>query len=208
MSDTGWYSSIVQTAVSTDWITWTATVSAVVYVLLALRENVWCWSFGILSSALSVYVYFTQLLWYEAALNLFYIAIGIYGWVKWNQRNTEAINNRIVKINLPKLIYIVSGGVCGSILLGYISHRYTSSTLPYADAFITSFSIIATWMTARKILENWILWIIIDGFAAGVYIFKGPELYLFAVLFAFYTIMSIAGYLSWRKKIRLSGELQ
>ncbi len=186
---------------ATDAITWIATLTAVIYVILALKENILCWSFGIISSSLSIYVYYQELLWYEAILNFAYVILGFYGWMVWRKKSASESTQIISKIKISLFLIILSGGVLVSLVLGYISKTYTASTLPFADAAITTLSIIATWMTAKKYLENWIVWIVVDGFAAGVYIYKGPELYLFALLFIFYSFIAIAGYYSWRRKL-------
>lgn len=206
MTATEFCTAIVDAIAVTDWVTWAATATAVLYVLFALRENVWCWSFGILSSALSVLLYYNQSLWYESVLNILYVVLGVYGWITWLSKKSDSTARPIVRISTGLWISVLLTGAGAGALMGFLSATYTTNTLPYADAMIASFSIVATWMTARKYLENWVLWIIVDAFAAGVYIYKGPELYLFALLFIFYTMMSIAGYFAWKKKITLSNE--
>ena len=205
MSIDRWFTAVVDGIVATDLITWLATITAILYVLLALKESAWCWLFGILTSALSVITYFNQQLWYESILNVIYVLLGIYGWVIWvsrkNSDNTSTIITKMKKNNIAALLIV--GAAC-SYLLGKWSEHNTTSTLPYADASITTFSIIATWMTAKKYLENWIVWIVADAFAAVVYYYKGPEMYLFTLLFVFYTIMAVSGYIVWKKKTQAS----
>lgn len=193
--------NILLAASKTDSITWLATVTAIVYVFLALRENIWCWSFGILSSGLSIYIYYDQSLSYEALLNVFYVALGIFGWVKWNNKS-KSVGIEIRRIPAVKLFVLALIGLLSGLLLGYLSAQFNLSTLPYSDALITTYSLLATWMTAKKFVENWIIWIVVDACAAILYFYKGPELYLFGALFIFYTVMAFIGYYTWKKKLK------
>jgi nicotinamide mononucleotide transporter len=198
----GFVAAIAETISKTDAITWIATITAVFYVFLALKESVWCWSFGIVSSGLSVGVYFSELLWYEALLNVFYVALGIYGWIMWSKTKDENTTVSVRKIPSQVLLGASGIAVVAGIIMGIISAKYTENRFAYSDALLTSFSVIATWMTARKYIENWIFWIIIDACCAVLYYFKGPSMYLFTLLFVFYTMMAVGGYYSWKKNLK------
>ena len=202
----------------TDLITWIGTVCAVLYVILALKESVWCWSFGIVGSALYVSVNFHEKLWYDALLNVFYVVLGIYGWIQWakENRSTEltaaVLQNQtkadvkpeltISKIPSASLFICVSIAVVAGIIMGYVSNAISENRFAFMDALLTSFSVVATWMTAKKFIENWLFWIVIDAGYVVLYFVKGPHLYLVALLFIFYTFMAIAGYFAWRKSIK------
>ena len=198
--------NILQSAQSTSMAEWIATITAVIYVILAARENIFCWHFGAISSALSVAVYFHEQLYFESLLSIAYCIISVYGWWEWkNQKNGKGkrVNGTrtIARLDFKTAIILLLIGIFMSAVCGGISFYYKTSQLPFADATITIFSILATWMTAKKILENWIVWIMIDAADAGIYIYKGPSLYLFAILFIFYTFIAVAGYFSWKKKL-------
>lgn len=227
MSWTEIFAAIRQAAVSTSWQGWAATVTAVVYVILAAKENIFCWPFGVASSALSVLVYYESQLPFEAVLNIGYCALGIYGWWEWRKQKGEGreeggdikseirsaksevrnpagesekqTGKPIVNLTMKTGLILLAAGIAGSLLCGWISWHFHTSSLPWSDSAITVFSIIATWMTAKKIIENWLLWVIIDAAAAIIYFIKGPELYLFAMLFILYTFIAVAGYFSWKK---------
>jgi nicotinamide mononucleotide transporter len=192
----------------TDLITWIGTLTAVLYVILALKESIWCWAFGIISSALWVSVFFHQELWYESILNIFYVVLGVYGWVQWAKEKKEGwdANKKaeviISKIPARLLLICVSIAVGGGVILGLISSSVTESSFAYSDAMLTSFSVVATWMTAKKFIENWLFWVAIDACSAALYIVKGPGMYLAAVLFIFYTFMAAAGYFAWKKNLK------
>lgn len=201
---TDFISAVSESIAKTDLITWAATVSALVYVYLALKESVWCWSFGIVSSGLSVGVYFFESLYYESLLNIFYVGLGIYGWIVWSRTKGETAALVIRKIPQRELLIVSSLAVSVGLILGAITSAKTENHFAYSDALLTSFSLVATWMTTKKYIENWIFWILIDACSAALYWIKGPTMYLFALLFVFYTIMAIAGYYSWRKNLTAS----
>jgi nicotinamide mononucleotide transporter len=199
---------VLNSARETDIITWIATFAGVVYVLLALRESVWCWSFGIVGSALSVSIMLNERLYYDALLNIFYVILGVYGWIQWakEKNNEHGVNPNpavvISKIPSDRLFICVSAGVVFGIVMGYVSNYVKENSFTYSDALLTSFSVVATWMTAKKYIENWIFWIVIDAAYVVLFYFKGPQMYLFALLFIFYTFMALAGYFAWRKSIK------
>lgn len=184
---------------NTSFIEWLIFVTAMLYVILAALENVWCWLFGILSSLLSVYLCYSGKLFLESGLQAFYVGIGIYGWYEWLHGSTEQKNLSIQTSSKQQIgIYILISCILW-IPLAYIAKHYSTQVLPYLDAFITSFSIVATWMVAKKKIENWLFWILIDG--AAIILYAKRDFYLIAFLYFIYTILAGLGYLSWRKKL-------
>ena len=189
------YTAFKQTSI-TEWLIFS---TALLYVILAAIENVWCWLFGIISSALSIYLCFTGKLFLESGLQVFYVIIGIYGWYQWLYGSKEKSELRIISFSFLKTLYLVLIGCLLWVPFGFVAHRYSAQVMPYLDAFITAFSIVATWMTAKKIIENWLFWIIIDALAILLYAYRG--FYLIALLYIIYTILAFVGYIQWRKKI-------
>lgn len=199
MNFTHYFDSVISAFQATTMIEWLIFMTALIYVALAAIENVWCWLFGILASALSVYLFYTGNLFLESCLNIFYVIIGFYGWYQWLYGSNEKVELQIQSFSFQKNVYLIIIGCIVWIPFGYVAHNYSTQVMPYLDAFITSFSIIATWMAAKKILENWIYWILINGLAVLLCSFRG--FYLIALLYIIYTLLSVAGYLKWRKKI-------
>ncbi|MDF2438243.1 MAG: pnuC [Bacteroidota bacterium] len=187
--------SAFQATSITEWLIFS---TAIVYVLLAAIENVWCWLFGIISSALSVYLCYSGQLFLESGLSVFYVIIGIYGWYQWLYGSKEKSEIKIIHYDLKQNTLLIIIGILIWIPFGYIANTFSTQAMPYLDAFITSFSIIATWMTAKKIIENWLYWILIDAMAVLLYTYRG--FYLIGLLYIIYTVLAAAGYLSWRKK--------
>lgn len=189
-------SAFYQTS-STEWLVF---ITALVYVLLAAIENVWCWLFGILASVLSVYLCYTGSLFLESGLQVFYVVMGIYGWYQWLQGSKEKTAITIVSFSLLKNMPLFFIGCIIWLLLGILSSKYSSQAMPYLDGFITAFSIVATWMTAKKIIENWLYWIVIDALAIVLY--ASRDFYLMALLYIIYTLIALAGYLKWKNKLK------
>lgn len=181
---------------------WLIALTALLYVVFAAYNNIWCWLFGILSSGLSIYLCFNGHLYLESALQLFYVLIGIYGWYEWKFGSESNDELEITRINLRVFVYLMVIGVACWIPLGLFSAHFSTQVLPYLDAFITSFSIVATWMTAKKQLENWLFWIVIDGLA--IYLYASRGFYLIALIYFLYTILAYVGYRSWKKEINSS----
>ncbi|HET6226173.1 MAG TPA: nicotinamide riboside transporter PnuC [Bacteroidia bacterium] len=197
------YSSLVSAVWQTTFIEWVIFILALVYVLLAAIENIWCWLFGILSSIFSVYLCFTGHLFLESALQVFYIGIGIYGWYEW-LHGSKGAERKIISYPIFKIVYLIFIGIIIWAPLGYVAKQYSTQALPYLDACITAFSIVATWMTAKKIIQNWVFWIVIDGLA--VLLYASRSFYLIALLYGIYTVLSLTGYFQWKKRIQVSFE--
>lgn len=202
------YHSIMASAIEMGWIQWLAFFFSISYVILAVKENVWCWFFGLVGVVLSFKVYFDVQLYSDAILQIYYAGMSIYGWWNWTQHKKkkdfeinalggEVDNLPITTWRLQNHLIAIGIGVILSFLLGYM-WTYFGAALPYIDAFTTSFSVIATIMVARKILENWIYWIIIDFVCIFVYLHR--EIYLFSILFFIYLVVAIIGHFNWRKQ--------
>lgn len=199
MSFSGIIEAVRAAAKATSTTEWLIFITALLYVLLAAIENVWCWLFGIISSALYIYLCYSSHLFLESGLNLFYVAIGIYGWYEWLYGSDKKTELPIVSFSLKKnAVLLLLGGLIW-LPLGFVAQRYSTQVMPYLDAFITAFSLVATWMTARKIIENWLFWIVIDGLTVVLYMYRG--FYLLGLLNILYTLLAAAGYFSWKKKM-------
>jgi len=193
--------AIIDAVKTTSMVEWLIFITAIVYVLLAAVENVWCWLFGILSSALSVYLCYTGKLFLESILSVFYVLIGIYGWYQWVYGSKEKTALTISSASIKKNMLFILFGIIIWLPTGVFAENFSSQVLPYLDAFVTAFSLVATYMTAKKIIQNWIYWIIID--AAAIYLYSSRGFYLIALLYFIYTLLALAGYIKWKRKIIL-----
>lgn len=179
---------------------------SVLYLVLAIRENLWCWPAAFLASALSVVVMFGARLYSEAALNVFYAAMAVYGYYEWRYggRASGAKELPISVWPLRMHAAAIGGSVALSAALGWVLHRQTDAALPYVDAFVTVSSVVTTYMVARKILENWLYWLVIDGISLWLYVQR--ELYFYAALFALYLVLVVIGLIRWHRDWRAAAE--
>ena len=178
----------------------TAMALAILYLLLAVKQDIRCWAAWILSSCLYLYVMYTAGLYMEAFLQIFYIVMGIYGWAQWSKKQGDesllVLTWKPSKHVVAVLLIITLAFFSGSLL-----EKYTNAALPFLDALTTWGAIVTTYMVAKKILENWIYWFVID--AISIYLFISRELYFTAFLFFAYLIIIVIGYRSWHQ-IRLN----
>lgn len=193
------FDTILQTASSLPWTQWVAFITGIIYVVLAARENIACWIFGIISCAFIAWDDFTRYLLYaDGVLQVFYVLIGIYGLYQWKYGRDAA--GRELGITEKPLIWhirIFLLGVILSIPVGYLLNLYSAAQFAYLDSLTTTFSFIATFLLVRKILSNWIYWIIID--LIYCYLFFMREGYLIALLYFIFCFIAIFGYFNWKR---------
>lgn len=181
-----------------------AVLLGVIYLVLAMRENSLCWYAAFGSTAISIWLFFDVSLLMESALNVYYLIMAVYGWYVWNKKpQNSAMQNQIT----PKTPITSWSGkqhtlAIGSVLLisfisGFLLSENTRAVMPYLDSFTTWGAILTTYMVAKKVLENWIYWFVID--AAAIYLYIDRELYLYALLMAVYVVMVVFGYAAWLK---------
>lgn len=183
------------------WVEVVAAIVSITYVILAMKQIIWLWLFGLLSAILYAWVYAHSMFYAGMALQGYYAFISIYGWIHWTSkaRKKDAGGKRelpVIRLNRKTFILLVVIWILLWQVIGFILYRFTDSTIPYWDAFTAAGGIVATWMLTRKILEQWLFWIFIDLFSIGLYIWQ--ELYATTLLFAVYIIMAIIGYRQWK----------
>ena len=178
-------------------MTETAAVAlALAYLVLAVRQNILCWAAALLSSLLYTWVFFTARLYMESVLQIFYAAMAVYGWYQWRYAGDDGAGVRIHTWRLRRHAQVLVGIAAASLLLGWgMSH--TGAAFPYADALTTVAAIVSTFMVARKVLENWGYWFVIDSIS--IYLYVARELYLTALLFLLYLVLIVIGFRSWRR---------
>jgi len=177
-----------------------AVVAAVLYLLLAIRENIWCWLFAGLSTAIYVYLFIGARLYMESALNVFYFGMAAYGWHVWYFGRTPGRELPVTVWPGKAHVVAASAIVVLSLGSGYLLGRYTNAAFPYVDSLTTWSAIWATFLVARKVLENWWYWLAID--LASVVIYWNRDLQLTSMLFVAYVIMIPFGLVSWTRSWR------
>jgi len=176
-----------------------AVILALLYLLLAMKENIWCWLAGFSSTLIYLFLFYQHQLFSETFLQIFYLAISIYGWLQWKKMDSEKGDKNVTTYSLKTHIYILGGGTFCTYLLGSFTRHYLNASLPFVDATTTVFAVITTYLVTQKKLENWLYWIVIDSISIYMYWYKG--LYLTVLLFMIYVMLSFSGYFSWKKHV-------
>ena len=174
-----------------------AVVFGIAYVLLAAKESLWAWFFAFFGTLIYTILFWDGALLSSALLNFYYMIMAIYGFILWRGRKESSENLAITSWSFSKNITVIILGIIVSVIVGYLSATYTPAKFAYLDAFVMIFSVIATWMLANKVLENWIFWIVID--AAAVVLYWKSGYHATIVLFMFYIVLAMYGLFSWRK---------
>jgi nicotinamide mononucleotide transporter len=176
-------------------------IFSLLYLFFSIRQKILLWPMGIISALLYMVVFYQSKFYADMGLNGYYFIISIYGWILWNRGRNETgggLPVTRIKSRLALLLAVITLGTFFGI--GLLLDNFTDSPVPYWDAFTTAVSFTATWMLARKILEHWILWIIVDAVSMGLYLYRG--LYPTLVLFAVYTAMAVIGFIQWKKNLQ------
>lgn len=177
-----------------------AVVCAVLYLLLAIRENIWCWLFAGISTALYVWLFVEARLYMESFLNVFYFGMAIYGWRVWLAGRDDG--HKMPVTTWPLRVHAIAIGVIAALVAtsGTLLARYTDAAFPFVDSATTFAAIWATFLVARKVLENWWYWLVID--TVSIYIYWSRDLELTALLFVVYVAMIPFGLVSWTRSYR------
>ena len=174
-----------------------AVIFGIAYVLLAAKESLWAWFFAFFGTLIYTILFWDGALLSSALLNFYYMIMAVYGFVLWRGGKQSSKELAITSWSLSKNIIVIMLGIVVSLIVGYLSATYTPAKFAYLDGFVMIFSVIATWMLAHKILENWLFWIVID--AAAVVLYWKSGFHATIVLFSFYTVLALYGHITWRK---------
>jgi nicotinamide mononucleotide transporter len=181
-----------------------AVVLAIAYLLLAVRQHIACWYAAFISTAIFLYVFWQVNLYMESGLQVYYLGMAVYGWWAWQLGRSEGkpgltISTWSLKQHLIVIgIVMVATFASGTLLSG------TEQRLGYLDSFTTWGAVVATFMVTRKVLENWLYWIVIDS--ASLYLYFDRELYFTMILFLVYLVIIFFGFRSWLREYRLEAQ--
>lgn len=190
-----------------DWLTplhiweFIGVVLGLAYVLFAARESIWCWPCALVGTAIFIFLFWDASLLMESALNVYYLIMAIYGWWHWTRdKPKDQARLPIQKWSAKQHGITITLIVVLTFISGTLLDGRTSAALPFLDSFTTWAAVITTWMVARKVLENWIYWIVID--AASIILYVDRALYMTALLFALYVVLAAYGWWEWRQHYR------
>jgi nicotinamide mononucleotide transporter len=180
-----------------QWVEWIAAIAGAVSVYFSAREKILSWPTGILNVSLYAFIFYESGLYSDMGLQVVYLILSIYGWYKWLHGGEH--HSRLAVSYATPAVWTAAAGIGLVFWLGL--SRYTATlqgvSYPYLDSGLTTLSLIAQWMMTRKIVENWVLWIIADVVYVPMYVSKG--LYVTAVLYAVFLVLAAVGLVNWRR---------
>ena len=177
------------------------TLAALIYLYFSIKQKIWLWPWGIITSLVYIFVFFKAKFYADMGLNVYYVAISIYGWYHWKRGSTNTQNELpVAKTPRKRYIPIMLSSLLIYFVIYYILRNYTDSPVPVGDSFTTAFSIVATWMLARKYIEQWIFWVVIDLVSMALYIYK--DLWITSGLFFIYSLLAVYGYFEWNNNLK------
>jgi nicotinamide mononucleotide transporter len=188
-----------------NWLEATGLISGLLCVLLLIRQNIWNWPIGLLYSLVSIVVFLQARLYADLALHVFYVAMNAYGWYYWTfaerpvEPSGESSDVPVTNTPLRAVVGLSGLVVATTAALGWFLANHTDAAVPYWDSATTTMSFAAMWLQARKHIENWVVWLVVDIVATGIYLFKGLEMY--ALLYCVYIGMAFAGWWAWRQSM-------
>ena len=176
------------------------TVLGLVYILLEYRASIWLWVVGIIMPALDIWLYWSHGLYGDAGMAVYYTLAAVYGYAVWKwDKNSEAKELPITymkkSLYLPTLVCFLLAWAATY----YILVTFTNSTVPLQDSFTNALSFVGLWALARKYIEQWFFWIIVDAVCCYLYVVKGIPFK--ALLYGLYVVIAIAGYRKWKQMI-------
>jgi len=186
-----------------SWLEIVSVAFALAYLVLAIRQNILCWAAALISTLLSLVLFYDARLYPETALQVFYAVMAVYGWYQWRHGGRPGER---AAAELPVSVWPMSyhalafgGTLAAALALGTVLSR-TNAAFPYLDSFTSVGAVVTTYMVAKKVLENWIYWLVIDGIT--LYIYWQRALYLYAALFVVYLVLVVVGLYRWHRDWR------
>lgn len=191
------------------WLDITTTVLGLAYILLEYRASHWMWLAGFMMQALGIVLYYQKGLYADCGMEFYYIAVTVYGFVKWTRSNrktgtSDEKESAVLPITHFKRSLILPWLIVTAIIWGviwWLLVTYTDSRVPVADSFTTALSIVGIWALAHKYLEQWFIWIAVDVVTCVLYFYK--DIPFKASLYALYVVIAVMGYFKWRRMMRL-----
>ncbi len=179
-------------------------ITGLLCVYLAAVNNIWNWPFAIISVTLYIFIFFEARLYADMGLQFYFLGANIYGWYFWSHKKEPEVKVPVVSITTQQIIWTVIAIALITPSLGFTMIKlspilhYKPAAYPYLDSFCTAVSLIAQLFMARKIYQNWLMWVFVDIIYIGVYFIK--HLQPTAIMYAIYAVIALMGYLDWRKE--------
>ena len=179
------------------WLEAIAALISALAVWLTTRRHPWCWPVGLVSVALYAWVFFGAKLYSDMLLQGVFAAALVYGWNRWLHHLDDDGRVRVAPLPYRAAMLHITLGAVGAVALGFFMHRYTDAALPWLDAGLAAFSLVAQWWGIRRHTAVWWMWIVVDLIYVGLYVYK--SLFITALLYAGFVLLAVAGLRSWQK---------
>lgn len=182
-----------------SWVDWVVTFTGIIYVILAAREQVSCWYWGMISCSFWAYADFSfYRLYADGVLQVFYALMSLWGLWQWKYGQKDQQELAISRMTRQEHLWVWGIGLLGGLLAGYFLGAYTNAAATYPDAITTVFAILTTILLIQKKLENWLYWLLIDFTYLFIYGSRGA--YLFVLIMVIYLIVAVLGYKHWKER--------
>ena len=181
------------------WLEIVGVITGLLCVGLAAVNNIWNWPIAIVSVAIYIFIFFGARLYADMGLQVYFLVMNVYGWYYWSKKPVTEEKSPVARVTVRELSFSAVAVIVFTFLLGSVL-KLTPASYPFIDSFCTACSLVAQVFLARKVLENWLIWIFVDSIYVGVYIFKNLE--LTAIMYGVYVIIALVGYFDWRKDYR------
>lgn len=168
-------------------------------VYLAAKNIIWNWPLAIISVISYAFIFYQKHLFADTGLQVYFLAMNIYGWYHWSKRSALDNLAPVVRITNSQILLSIGGVVFVTFFLGSVL-KYTTASYPYLDSFCAACSVVAQVLLARKVLENWLIWVFVDIIYVGIYIFK--DLHITAIMYGVYIPIAVLGYMDWKKELK------
>ncbi|ADN75802.1 nicotinamide mononucleotide transporter PnuC [Ferrimonas balearica DSM 9799] len=175
-----------------------AVLLAIAYLLLAMRRSLWCWPAAAASTLIYTVLFWKVALLMESVLNVYYLAMAAYGYWQWRFGGQRGDGLPLVRWSASTHLAVILATGMVALGVGYLMDNHTHADMAYLDAMTTCFAVVTTVMVARKVVENWLYWVVIDF--ASIYLYLAKGFYLTAALFVFYVGMATVAYFQWRSQ--------
>lgn len=177
-----------------------AVIVNVLGVWLTARRIRWCWPVNVVAVLLYAWIFFSVKLYSDMLLQLIFVVLQFYGWWQWSRGDSAQGKVRVGRLPSTTALRSSLAGVGGAVALGWAMHSYTDAALPWLDAGLTAFSLVASFWAARKYVASWWLWIVLDVIYTGLFLYK--SLYLTAGLYAGFVVLATYGLIAWQRELR------
>jgi nicotinamide mononucleotide transporter len=192
--------SIIRFFEVTTPLEWAGVITGLACVWLAAKNNIWNWPIACISVIIYVFIFAEGKLYADAALQVYFLITNVYGWYYWSKTKNKNTVRKVSIIQKTEILWSIIAVIGFTTIFGFTLYKKTDASFPFVDSFCTACSVVAQVFLARKVLQNWLIWIFVDIIYVSVYFSK--DLYATGFMYAIYVIIATVGFLDWRKTYR------